>query len=417
VDLSEIRHKLISHIPSNEYFKPILVSSPGRVDFLNTHQDYKGLPVVPVAIGLRCYVAGVRGCNGIVNFTSLNIPDGFDSFSIEDLSLVGGGWFGDYVRAVFKLMINFGFRIGGMNIVLWSEIPMGSGLASSAALEVSVIKLISEVYGLNLDRSTIAELAYLAEHDVMGIPCGRLDQYACSYGGVILLDPRPPCIVELLPYEDLIFVIVDSGVHRRIFNVHPIRQAELNEALRILLFEIDIDEGLKSKLSISYDKVSWNLLSEEDLKPYLNSIPIKLANRLIFTIRMNTSTMYAVNLIKGLIKPRLEDLNRFMNLDLECRVDFEDKLSLLGLIINYQHELLRDYYDVSLPILEDIRRVMLDNGALGAKISGAGLGGAIIGLVRDEDSAKRVCKACIDHGFPMAFYSRPSEGVKVECCY
>jgi galactokinase len=412
VDVSEIRRKLISHLPSNANFKPVLVSSPSRVDFLNTHQDYKGLPVVPVAINLRCYVAGVRGCGGVVNFTSLNIPNGFDSFSIGDFNLIGGGWFGDYVRAVFKSMEAFGFKLNGINIVLWSEIPMGSGLASSAALEVSIIKLVSEIYGLNLDRHRIAELAYFAEHDVMGIPCGRLDQYACSYGGVILLDPKPPCTIEHLPHEDLIFVVVDSGVHRRIFNVHPVRQAELNEALRILLFEVGVDENLKSKLSTSYDRVSWHLISEEDLKPYLNSIPKKLANRLIFTIKMNKSTIYAVNLIKGVIKPRFEDLSRIMNL--ECHVDFEDKLSLLGLIVNYQHELLRDYYDVSLPILEDIRRVMIDNGALGAKISGAGLGGAIIGLVRDEGSAERVCKACIDRGFPMAFYSRPSEGVRVE---
>jgi len=114
VDVSEIRRKLISHFPSNTNFKPVLVSSPGRVDFLNTHQDYKGLPVVPVAINLRCYVAGVRGCGGVVNFTSLNIPNGFDSFSIGDFNLIGGGWFGDYVRAVFKSMEDFGFKLNGL---------------------------------------------------------------------------------------------------------------------------------------------------------------------------------------------------------------------------------------------------------------------------------------------------------------
>lgn len=398
---------------------PIFVSTPGRIDFLNTHQDYKGLPVVPVAINLRCYALGYRNNSDIVNFASLNMIDhgfeGYDNFCLMDLKLRGEGWFGDYVRAVFKSFMDFAFDIGGMDIVLWSEIPIGAGLSSSAAFEVSIVKLVGEAYGLNLDKSMIAEIAYRAEHDIMGVPCGRLDQYGCSYGGIIVLDPNPPCKVEVLPCGDLLFVVADSGIHRRIINVHPIRQAEINDALRILLNEVAIDGSLRSKLAYNYYEVSWRNISENEIKPYLPSLSKNLANRLLFTIRMNISTIYAIDLIRGL-KSNVDEIKSFLGADFVSKynVDFNDKLSVIGLIVNYQHELLRDYYEVSLPILEDIRNIMLDNGALGAKISGAGLGGVVVGLVRDEGVAERIRKACVDYGCPLSFYSNPSEGVKTE---
>ncbi|MEM3615259.1 MAG: galactokinase family protein [Candidatus Methanomethylicia archaeon] len=399
--------------------KPIFVSTPGRIDFLNTHQDYKGLPVVPVAINLRCYALGYRNNSDIVNFASLNIIDhgfeGYDTFCLMDLKLRGEGWFGDYVRAIFKSFMDFAFDVGGMDIALWSEIPIGAGLSSSAALEVSIVKLVDEAYGLNLDKSMIAEIAYRAEHDIIGVPCGRLDQYGCSYGGIIVLDPNPPCKVEVLPCDDLLFIAADSGIHRRIINVHPIRQAEINDALRILLNEVAIDGSLRSKLAYNYYEVSWRNISENEIKPYLPSLPKNLANRLLFTIRMNISTIYAIDLIRGL-KPHVDEIKSLLGDDFVSKynVDFNDKLSVIGLIINYQHELLRDYYEVSLPILEDIRNIMLDNGALGAKISGAGLGGVVVGLIRDKGVAERVRKACVDYGCPLSFYSNPSEGVKTE---
>ncbi|MEM3886775.1 MAG: galactokinase family protein [Candidatus Methanomethylicia archaeon] len=414
MNVAEIYNKLIKFL-SLRSSDLVMVSSPGRIDFLNTHQDYKGLPVVPAAINLRCYAIGFKNESDIVNFTSLNMFEnglnGFDSFSLSNFNLVGGGWFGDYVRSIFKVLMDSGFRIGGMDIALWSEIPIGSGLSSSAAFEVSIVKLISEVFNLGLDKNSIAEIAYKAEHDVMGIPCGRLDQYSCSYGGMIILYPNPPCKVEFLPSSNFLFVIVDSGIHRRIVSVHPIRQAEINEALRILLDEIKVSEPLKSKLAYRYDKVYWMDISEDELKPYLDSLPRNLANRLIFTIKMNVSTIYAVNLIKG-FKINFNYLIR--NLSSNADFKFNDTLDILGLIVNYQHMLLRDYYDVSLPEIENIRDLMLDNGAIGVKISGAGLGGAIIGLVKNVKSAEKVCKACIDYGCPLAFYSNPVEGVRIE---
>lgn len=397
----------------------LFVSSPGRIDLLNTHQDYKGLPVVPVAIKLRCYALGYRNnTSNIVNFTSLNMfesnLDYFDSFDLLNFNLIGGGWFGDYVRAVFKVLMNLGFRIEGMDIVLWSEIPIGSGLSSSAAFETSIVKLVSEVYNLELSKNLIAEISYKAEHDIMGIPCGRLDQYSCSYGGMILLYPKPPCKVEILPTNNFLFVIADSGIHRRIINIHPIRQSEINNALKILLDEVKVSEPLRSKLAYDYSEVSWMDICENDIKPYIDSLPKNLANRLIFTIKMNISTLYAVKLIKG-FKVDIDSLNRELNVQIYCR--FNDVLDILGSIINYQHELLRDYYDVSLPKLEDIRNVMIDNGALGAKLSGAGLGGAIIGLVRDFESAEKICRACSDYSCPLTFYSKPAEGTRIEYLY
>jgi galactokinase len=119
-----------------------LVSAPGRVDFLNTHQDYKGLPVVPVAIGLRCYAMGGRNDTEVVRLASLNLEESSEEFTDEfrlgGIRLRGEGWFGDYVRAVFRSLASRGHKTKGMDIAVWSEVPIGSGLSSSAALEVSI---------------------------------------------------------------------------------------------------------------------------------------------------------------------------------------------------------------------------------------------------------------------------------------
>lgn len=263
--------------------KPIVVSAPGRADFLNTHQDYKGLHVIPVAIKLRCYSAGVLLDSNIVKVKSVNLREAgleyYDEFSLDGLELKSGDWFGDYVRAVFKAFTDSGFKVKGCDIVIWSEVPIGAGLSSSAALEVSIGKLLSEMFSLDVDKKTIAELSYKAEHDIMGIPCGRLDQYASSYGGIIKIDTRPPFNVEELRMRDLVFIISDSGEHRRTASIHPVRQAEINQALKIIIDEVKPPEKVIRYLSYDYYGTRWEFLTDI-LEEYLTSLPSKLANRI-----------------------------------------------------------------------------------------------------------------------------------------
>jgi galactokinase len=413
MSLLQVQQKLLGFLESTGERETKVVSAPGRADFLNTHQDYKGLPVVPVAVRLRCYCAGILNHTDVVNFASLNLKEQSeefrDEFGLDRIELRGGGWFGDYARAVFASFSQAVHRVRGMDIALWSEVPIGSGLSSSASMELSIVRLISSFLGPELSKAEMAEIAYRAEHDIVGIPCGRLDQYASAYGGVIRLETRPPFNVEQLTARDLTFVIAYSGEQRRITSIHPVRQEEINKALRLLMDEVRVPEQLARKLGYTYYGPQWEKITEEEISPCLASLPRRLAGRILFTIRMQASTTYALELLGGTATrtgPPLQIPN--------ATNSSRDRLAALGAVMNYQHELLRELYEVSTPRLEELRNRLLQSGALGAKISGAGLGGSIMALVRDYSAGERVKKACIASGLPSVWVTTPDEGARVE---
>jgi len=385
-------------------------SAPGRADFLNTHQDYKGLPVVPVAVNLRTYAAVVEELPDRFEIISLNLKregaEHVDAFPLKPV-LKGGGWFGDYFRAVVIALREAGYEVRrGCRVVVDSDVPIGGGLGSSAALEVALLKLLDAYYGAGLSRKEIAELAFKAENAIMGIPCGRLDQYGSSYGGAILLHTRPPYHVEELPLGAINLVIADSGIRHRVADIHPRRQAEIERGLSQLLEMSDLPQRLRELLGRRYWEPRWEELRLEELEPYLDRVEAKAADRIRFTLLMHHTTLLALKLIRerSLSARELEEIG------LEPGATF---MEALGAILNKQHELLRDLYEVSLPELEAIRDAMLEAGAYGAKISGAGLGGALIALV-DEGAGSRVATAALEAGASRAWIVRVDEGAREE---
>lgn len=370
-------------------------SAPGRVDFLNTHQDYKGLPVVPVAINLRTYV-DVVGRSELFEVKSEALcaegVECVDRFPPTNPPLVEGRWWGNYLRAVVRAVEEY---LGkplpeGFRAVVRSEVPVGSGLSSSAALEVSFLKAIDYYFNLGLGKKELAELAFQAENRIAGIPCGRLDQYASAYGGVILLKPRPPVEVEELEPGSLRFVVVDSGIRHSVADIHPKRQEEINRGLRALMEDPSVPSSLKRLLGYRYDEPRWEELSLEDLQPYLDRLDEASRKRILFTLLMQASTSRAVGILrrKGW-KPRE-----------------------LAPEVNYQHELLRDLYEVSLPELERIRDAMLRSGALAAKISGAGMGGSLLALT--EGGEEEVVGSALREGGRKAWILVPDEGARID---
>ena len=398
------------------------VSSPARADFLNTHQDYKGLPVVPAALNIRLRVEGeVIGGSRVyvrsLNFLREDLPCE-DEFSLDDISYREKGWFGNYVRAVVNILKKRGYgeRITGVRIDIDSEIPIGGGLGSSGSLEVALVKFFDVTFNLSLSTKEVAEFSYLAEREELGIPCGRLDQYGAAFGGIIKLETRPPYNVENLPKRDFLFVVVDSGIKHSTADIHPRRQQEIDEGLKQLL-EQKLPEKLREKLSLHHYEVEWEKISEEEIFPYLSTINEKFADRILFTIRMHKSTELALKILRNqpisvkevakVTQISFEDIGRKME---KNRKD----LVLLGLIVNYQHLLLRDLYEVSLPEIEEIRYGMLEAGAYGVKISGAGLGGSIVGIVNKKGVGERVLEAGLEKDGVRGWVSTIGEGVKVE---
>ena len=406
--------------------RKIVVSSPGRADFLNTHQDYKGLPVVPVAIDLRMYLYGEVTDSKRFNVKSLDLEmhgePSVDSFGIEINDMLEGKFFGNYLRGVINVLVKRGFaeKIRGINVTIKSEIPIGSGLSSSAALEVGFTHLLNTAYGLGLERRDLAEIAFAAENQEAGIPCGRLDQYGVAFGGIIKLECRPPYRVEPLPFRDLTFAIIDSGIRHSTADIHPKRQGDINRGLKMLMENPEVPGDLKKLLGYRFDEPRWEKLREDELEDYLSIVDEKARRRIIFTLQMHRWTEFALKILRG-EKIRDNEASHMLGEERWRRIktspDAERNYMILGEIMNEQHSLLRDLYDVSLPELEDICNAALDAGAYGAKISGAGMGGSIIALVKDEEHGKRVIDACMKADARDGWVSKVGEGVKIESAF
>lgn len=418
-----IVNKLSREFEKEYNVKPDLISSsPGRLDFLNTHQDYKGLPVVSIGVNLRSYTAVSKGKNEKCFILSVNLKEEHveyqDVFDVTKPVLRKGKWFGNYLRAAIKALLELGYRIKGFNAAILSEVPIGGGLGSSAAFTVSFIGAINELFNLGLSKKEIAEIAYHAEHDIMGVPCGRLDQYGSVFGGVIKIETTPPYNVEELPFRQGVFVVLDSGIKHSTAEIHPKRQADIDYGLKLLLEMSDLPDFTRQKLGEKYYEPKWEELSEEELMPYLKRLPEKPKNRILFTIREHKSTELALKIMKGKI-PDINVMVSVLGKEWEKKITSSLEhsnplLALIGTIMNQQHELLRDLYDLSLPELEHIRNSALKAGALGVKISGAGLGGSLIALTENKGIAERVLKVGIKAGAKRGWIVNIDVGLKRE---
>ena len=372
----------------------VLASAPGRLDFLNTHQDYKGLPVVSVAINLRTRAKAGRR-EGVCRAKSLNTGE-YGEFKPGELP--AGRSFIDYVKAAVASLMRSGVRIGGCDLEVDSEVPVASGMASSAALLVATVGALSALWGGSSEPSFVAEAAYVAEREIMGIPCGRLDQYGSAFGGISYINTKPPYNVERLSLEGGVFVALDSGLRHSTADIHPRRQKELDEGLRALMGITP--PSIREKLAERHWEARWEELDEDELRPYLEKIPRVLANRILFTIRMHKSTLAALEILRGrkVAAPFLPEL------------EGDDwRLKGVGAVMTYQHMLLRDLYDVSTPELDSLVSGALAKGAYGAKLSGAGLGGIVMALASEERAG-----SIKGLGEAKSWVLRVDEGLRVE---
>uniref|UniRef100_A0A7C4NMZ6 GHMP kinase n=1 Tax=Ignisphaera aggregans TaxID=334771 RepID=A0A7C4NMZ6_9CREN len=380
----------------------VVVSAPGRLDFLNTHQDYKGLPVVAVGINLRTYIAIKQNINGKVVVGSGNIKDEaaeyVDEFLIENLELVKKPkWFGNYVRAALLALKMKGLKVEGAQVWIRSWVPIGSGLGSSGTLLVSVIAAFNEAFNLGLTTKDVAELAYVAEHDVMGIPCGRLDQYAAAFGHIVYIETKPPYNVDVLPPMQGFFAAVDTGIRHSTAEIHPTRQREIEEGLSKLISIVP--DSINSFLGQRYWEPKWELLDISLLEPYLGFVGEKSRKRIVFTLKTHRSTMLALKVIKGVL-PSADELAEVLEIKLEEAKKIIDQgtLGIVGAVMIYQHKLLSGLYDVSLPQIDLLVEKLVEFGALGAKLSGAGLGGAVIALFKDRSTAENTVRKVLELG-------------------
>ena len=192
----------------------VSVNIPGRICILGDKVDLLGKPVIAMAINLMMEINYEERANGVIEFYSHNTEERTvfkkDESPPTDIDL--SYWSVLYER--LKERINQGFYLD-----VSSKIPIGCGLSTSAAVSVGFLKALNEALNLNLNKSEIAELAYLGENHDLGIQCGRMDQYSIAYGGVTFIHTDENPRVEYLNVKELPIVVGDSMEERKASSV------------------------------------------------------------------------------------------------------------------------------------------------------------------------------------------------------
>ncbi len=372
---------------------------------------------MPLALNRRLYAFAVPLSGSKIHIRSEELAHSagegdieFDTSNLPTTHEGTSGYFSSVVSTLRKFVKSD--NISGLNVYLRSEIPIASGMGSSGAVEVAFLALLNGAFSLGLNTRDIAEYAYFSENVIMGIPCGRLDQYSSAYGGVIVLRQRPTVSVDYLNLPDLDFVVIDSGERHKTESIHTARQSEIDQGLRILSDSSAVPKGLKSRLGRNCQETDWESVKWEEVSRYLFLVPKKSADRMLFTFQMNSSTSLALSVIN---RQKIDSTLASNILGKDRALALSNSQwpvkETLGEIMNVQHELLRDLYGVSTPLIERIRdSVLYLGGAIGVKISGAGMGGSLVALTKDGGAGERVIKEAREAGAADAWLVKKDIG-------
>jgi galactokinase len=309
------------------------------VNLIGEHTDYSGGLVLPVAVQLGIAVE-IHARAGDISLTSTLLGPGGPIRADGGGSKVTG-W-ARYPQAVAAELAELGRPSVGLRGVVTSDLPAGSGLSSSAALEVAVALALCAVADWELEPMELARACQRAELRAVGVPCGILDQAASILGrdgAAVLLDCATLEHRLVAVPDGVALLIVDSGVERRLEDsAYARRRAELEEALRAV--------GAERSTAVQ--------------QPDLDSLEGVAQRRLRHVVTEN------------------ERVRRFA-----AALEFRD-LSLAGDLLLASHASLRDDYEVSIRELDLLVELAAGTDAYGARLLGAGFGGAVLVLVDDE---------------------------------
>ena len=315
--------------------------APGRVNLLGEHTDYSEGFVLPTSIPQRTRVAVRRNRDATSCLYSANL-DRSEHFTLD---VAPTQMFARYVHGCLRVLADAGYSIPHVDIHVASDVPIGVGLSSSAALEVATLRAMRALLTLDLDDIVIAQLAHRAETAFAGVHCGILDQMACSLldgGAMLFLDTRS-LARRLLPLpRGSEILVIDSGIARTLATSrYNERRAECEEAARRL--------GLRT------------LRDTADVHA-ADRLPEPLQRRARHVITENARAEQAA--AQGI------------------------EAAAFGELMSQSHRSLRDDFDVSIPALDDLVGLLLMQGNVyGAKLTGAGFGGACVALCRADTAA------------------------------
>lgn len=342
-------------------------SAPGRVNLIGEHTDYNGGPVLPIAIAQRttAVVGPVPdGEEGVLEAVSTRFPK---LVRVKWQEALPKGW-AAYVGGVLRELWTLEAipANASVRVAVASDVPIGAGLSSSAALAVAVAKALAP----GLKPRQIAGVAYRAEHDHVGVRCGVMDQTisALAKRDHALLFECASLETRHIPFKARL-LLVDTGVrHDLAAGSFPIRRAECEEAVK--------------RLKIELPELVWLASWPAEWLPRLKrALKEPLRSRAVHVIGETARTRFGAQLLS------------------------QGRLKQFGQLLYESHESCRRLYECSAPELDTIVAAAKRAGALGARLTGAGWGGAAIVLVGKTD--KKTAPA-IQRAFERAYGRSPS---------
>ena len=357
-------------------------SAPGRVNLIGEHTDYNEGFVLPFAINKRTVLAlGLRD-DAVLRIAS-SFADEVAEIQIADLSPdVLGGW-SAYPFGVAWAIGQFGADLAGLpgvDIFIDSVVPVGAGLSSSAAIESAVALALNDVWQLGFDRPTLAKIGQLAENKAVGAPTGIMDQSASLLGeqdSAVFLDCRSleAQVVDLgFAAAGLELLIIDTGVsHSHSTGGYASRRASCEEGARVM--------GVPALRDLTVDDLprAQELLDDETFRRVRHVV---------------TEDQRVLDTVRALR---------------------EQGPTAIGELMDASHRSMRDDFEISVPELDLAVETALANGAIGARMTGGGFGGAAIALIPGGSVSRlqvAIDGAFAEHGFgqPVTFTVSAANG-------
>jgi galactokinase len=343
----------VKEVFSAKYGQPtLLVRSPGRVNIIGEHTDYNDGFVLPAAIDKAVYMALSLRFDDKICLTALDLDESKE-YSLSDMGPGDVGGWAAYVVGSAAQFAKKGIQLTGFNLVFSSDVPIGSGLSSSAAVECATVFALNELWQTGLDRVEMVKMAQKAEHEYAGVMCGIMDQFASMMGKkdhVIKLDCRS------LEYEYVPFKL---------------------EGIKILLLNTNVKHSLASseyntRRNECETAVSW-------VKEHVSQVH---ALRDISEAQLDQYVLPKDALVDMRARYVVQEIGRLLT---GCEDLKQGDIKALGKKMIATHDGLSRMYAVSCKELDWLVDRVRDNGAvLGARMMGGGFGGCTINLVREE---------------------------------
>lgn len=338
--ISKVKDSFINKFNAN----PLMIFSPGRINIIGEHTDYNDGFVFPAAVDKGIVAAFHKSDAKVSTAYAIDMNESI-VFELDKLKPSSEGSWENYVLGVVAEMQNKNKVVGNFNIAFSGDIPAGSGMSSSAALENSVVFGLNELFNLGLSKTEMILISQRAEHNYVGVNCGIMDQYASMFGienNALLLDCRT---VEAIPFEinfkDHELILINTNVK------HSLSDSAYNDRRSAC-------ENIASLLGIK----ALRDATEADLLTIKDQVTPENYQKALYVVQENDRAVKA------------------------SQAMLDGDLETLGALIYGSHEGLSKQYKVSCDELDFlVEQAKLNEHILGARMMGGGFGGCTINLI------------------------------------